>query len=647
MTSSSQTCTIVFQPAGRSGSTAPGSTILEAARSLGVGIESICGGQQTCGKCAVVIEEGDFARHGLLSSRQHISLPDESELRTLLRRRLPAEARLACAARINGDLLVNVLPESQSQKQVVHKIAALRHVEVDPIVRLCLVRVAQPDQEIPSLRAEVLRQLERHFDLRGVEFDLPALQELPGAVRAGGGEITLTVWDDRRILSVQPGLQQRVLGLAVDIGSTTLAVYLCDLRSGELLATAAEMNPQVAFGDDILARISYCAAQPDGLERLQRLVVAAVNTLGEQAAALAGASAGEIVDCVWVGNSVMIHLALGIDPASLGQVPFTPVSAAALDLPAAQVGLGFHPAARLHVLPLIAGYVGADCVAAILAEDLHRSDEITLLVDAGTNGEIVLGNRDGLICTSSPIGPAFEGAQITYGMRAAPGAIERVRVDGRTLEVDFQVIGNPLYSRAAGKGEIQARGICGSGILEAVAELYRVGVLLPGGRFDPHCDSPRLVRAADGQAGFVLATAEQSVNGEPILLTQADVRAVQLAKAALFSAADYLLRHSGVAQVERVALAGGFGSLLDAGRAMQIGMIPPCAPERVRAVGNAAGDGARTALLNRAKRAQAAQIAANVRHIIMPQQAFFQEQFVAALAFPPREDGQSFIDRWS
>lgn len=639
MTSQSSFCKIVFQPAGRSGTIACGSTILDAARSLGVGIEAICGGQQTCGKCAVVIEEGNFARHGLVSSHEHLSPAGESELRTLQRRRLPAEARLACAARIHGDLLINVLPESQSQKQVIHKTAGVRPVEIDPIVRLRMVRVNNPGEETGSLRAEVLRQLQHHFDLRNVDFELPALQELPGAVRVGGGEITLTVWDDRRILNVQPGLQERVLGLAVDIGSTTLAAYLCDLRSGELLATTAGMNPQVAFGDDILARISYCATQVDGLERLQRLVVEAVTALGEQAAAQAGASAAEIVDCVWVGNSVMIHLALGIDPASLGQVPFTPVSAAAMDFPAAQVGLRFHPAARLHVLPLIAGYVGADCVSAILAEDLHHSAEVTLLVDAGTNGEIVLGNRDGLICTSSPTGPAFEGAQITYGMRAAPGAIERVRVDAQTLDVNFKVIGSPQWSRAAERGSVQARGICGSGILEAVAELYYAGVLLPGGRFNPQCISERLVRSEDGQWGFVLATGEQSANGEPILLTQADVRAVQLAKAALFSGADYLLRHSGVEQIERVALAGGFGSLLDAGRAIQIGMIPPCPPERVQAVGNAAGDGARLALLNRGKRAEAAWIAAHVRHVVMPQQVLFQDQFVAALAFPPRESG--------
>jgi uncharacterized 2Fe-2S/4Fe-4S cluster protein (DUF4445 family) len=612
-----------------------------------MGIEAMCGGQRTCGKCAVVIAEGEFARHGLISSRAHLSAPDDDELNQLSMRALPAETRLACVARVCGDLLVNVPPEAQLQKQVIHKTAGVRQIELDPIVRLCLARLAKPDEETGSLRAEVLRQVEFRFGLRGVEFELPALQELPGAVQAGGGEITLTVWDDRRILRVQPGLQERALGLAVDIGSTTLAVYLCDLRSGELLASAAGMNPQAAYGDDILARISYCAAQTDGLERLQRLVVEAITELGEQTAEQAGAAASDIVDCVWVGNSVMMHLALGITPASLGETPFMPVFSTALDLPAAQVGLGFHPAARLHALPLIAGYVGADCVAAILAEDVHHRVELTLLVDAGTNGEIVLGNREGLICTSSPTGPAFEGAQIAYGMRAAPGGIERVRVDEQTLEVDFQVIGSPLWSRAAGEGAIRARGICGSGILEAVAELYRAGVLLPGGRFDPQCRSRRLVRAEDGQWGFVLAVGEQSASGNPILVTQADVRAVQLAKAALFSGANYLLRHSGVEQIEQVVLAGGFGSLLDAGRAMLIGMIPSCPPERVRAAGNAAGDGARIALLNRAKRREAEWIAENARHVVMPQQALFQEQFVAALAFPPREGGQTLIDRWS
>lgn len=627
-------CRIVFQPSGRSGNVAAGTSILEAARQLGVGIEALCGGQELCGKCLVQVEEGNFPKFDVHSSLEHVSAVGLQEKRWLERHELRGGMRLACAAQVSGDLLVSVPLASQAQKQVVRKAASLKTIDLDPTVRLVCLHLPPAELNDRSDLERIRTILAERFSLPAVDFDLAAVQALPAALKAAKGELTLTIWKERQVIRIQGGTHDRPLGLAVDVGTTTLAAYLCDLRTGELLATTSSMNPQVSYGDDIMSRISYAVETPGGLNQLHQAVVNAITELAQQAAAEIGAAAGDIVDCTLVGNSVMHHLLLGVNPAALGQLPFTPVVGCSLDVRAADLGLSLNAGARAHILPLEAGYVGADNVAVILAEAPHRQDEITLIVDVGTNGEIVLGNRQRLVCTSSPTGPAFEGAQITHGMRAAAGAIERVRIDPVTLEVRFKVIGNPLWSDEAPAGELQARGICGSGILEAVAEMFACGVILPNGRMNKDCPSERLILYNHKQMAFVLATAAQSLNGEAVVLNQADVRAVQLAKAALFSGAQFLMKELGVDHIDRIVLAGAFGSLLDQRRAMQIGMIPDCDLERVTAVGNAAGDGARIALLNQAERREADRLALWVEHVTTPLEGEFQNEFVAALAFP-------------
>lgn len=625
---------IIFQPSGRGGAAAVGETVLDAARRLGVGIEALCGGKEICGKCQVVVEEGNFSKYDLQSSLKHVSPPGAQESRWLKKNQLSGGARLACSARIQGDLLVTVPAASQQNKQVVYKAASTKVIDLDPIVQLIFLNLHPAGLKDRSDQERILAQLAKDFSLPDVQFDLAALQSLPASLEKGRGELTLTLWNKSCIIRVQPGYDDRPLGLAVDIGSTTLAAYLCNLRTGELLATASGANPQISYGDDIMSRISYAVETPDGLQQLNRCVIKAITTLAKQATAEVGAACADIVDCTLVGNSVMHHLVLNINPAALGRLPFTPSAGGALDVRAADLGLDFNQGARVHVLPLEAGYVGADNVAVILAEAPHLQDEIMLVVDVGTNGELVLGNSQRLVCTSSPTGPAFEGAQITYGMRAAAGAIERVRIDPGTLDVRFKLIGSPLWSDQDQPAHIQARGICGSGILEAVAELFTSGVILSNGRFNKNCPSPRLVRYKDQQAAFILAWGDQSINGEPIMLTQTDIRAVQLAKAALFTGAQFLMKELGVDHVDRIELAGAFGSLLDKQRAMQIGMIPDCDLERVTAVGNAAGDGARIALLNKGQRKEAERIARWVEHVTTPLEGEFQQQFVAALAFP-------------
>ena len=632
---------VVFQPYGRAGMVAAGTTLLEAARQLGVGIEAICGGHETCNKCLVQVEVGEFPKHNLRSAAEHLSQPGERERQYRQKRNLPPGSRFSCSARVLGDVLVTVPEESQAHKQVVLKAASGRIIDVDPIIRLYYLELESPQVGEAADQSRALAELVRRFGLSGVEFDYPALPELSDALRQAGGAITLTVWNDRLITRVQA---EQPLGLAVDIGSTTLAAYLCDLRTGQLLATASAMNPQVTYGDDIMSRISYANEQASGRERLHRAIIRVLNQLAQTAAEQVELTPQEIVDMTIVGNSVMHHLFLNLNPKSLGQSPFIPVVQEPLDLRAADLGLRLHPGARLHVLPLEAGFVGADNVGVILAEQPHQQDEMMLIIDVGTNGELLLGNRRRLLCTSSPTGPALEGAQIMHGMRAAEGAIERVRIDPETLEVRFKVIGQSGWSDTLPPADLQARGICGSGIIEAVAEMFTAGILRADGRFVKNIASPRLIRM-DNLDAFVIATADQSASGVPVVVSQKDVRMIQLAKAALYVSAQLLMRSLGIEHVDRIILAGAFGSVIDPRYAMTVGMIPDCDLARVSTAGNAAGDGARIALLNKSQRVEARRLARWVEHVDQPLEEQFQRLFLAALDLPHSIDPFPHLER--
>ncbi len=636
-------------PSGSKGAVPRGTNLLDAARALGVEIESICGGSQTCGKCQIVVEEGTFLKHGLTSSAGHLSVPDAREAAYRQKHDLAEGRRLACACEVVGDLLITVPEESQARKQIIAKAATERAIDVQPAVRLVYVEVEAPDLESRGGDWERLQAgLQAQWGFQPVDIDplcLPALsaalQHRDSALAAGRRGVTVAVWREREVLRVQPGYAEGAYGLAADIGSTTIVAHLCDLRTGAVVATEATMNPQVRFGEDLMSRVSYAMTEPQGTARMHRAVIAALNDLAARAAARLGLTPDAILDAVLVGNPVMHHLLLGIDPTPLGGAPFALAVAGAVDLKARDLGLKFHPAARTHVLPCVAGHVGADHVAVLLAEAPHQQDEIMLVVDVGTNAEMSLGDRARVACASSPTGPAFEGAQITHGQRAAPGAIERVRVDRDTLEPRFKLIGLEAWVEPgqAPAGAERATGICGSGIIEAVAELYLAGAIDADGRVNPAAAerSPRV--RLNGRSGeYVLADAAQTASGREIVVTQNDVRAIQLAKAALYTGVKLLMAHRGVERVDRIVLAGAFGSYIDPQHAMILGLIPDCDLERVVAVGNAAGDGARIALLNLAQRAEAARLAASVEHVQTAVHPDFQDQFVAAIALPHARD---------
>jgi uncharacterized 2Fe-2S/4Fe-4S cluster protein (DUF4445 family) len=633
---------VIFMPSGRRGRIEQDTSVLDAARQLGVEIESICGGKLTCNKCRIRVEDGQFPKHKIHSSEDHLSPASEQE-RLLLEKLNSQECRLSCTAKIMDDVLIFVPEESRGQKQIIRKSATERAIDIDPAIRQYYVEVDQA--ELGQHRGDWGRlqdALTAKWDLPHLNIELRVLRQLQTTLRQENWGVTVTVWQDQMVIDVQPGYVEGTYGLAVDIGSTTVAGHLCDLRTGEVLATESMMNPQVAYGEDLMSRISYANENSDGLNKLHQAILDALNNLAAKAARTAGIHARNIQDAVFVGNTTMIHLLLGIHPRELGGAPFALANRDGMDVKAQEMGLRLHPDARVHILPAEAGHVGADNVGVLIAEEPYKQDDIILIVDVGTNAEIVLGNKDWMFSASSPTGPAFEGAQIVHGMRAAPGAIERVRIDPVTQEPRFRVIGEDRWSDewdvapgAALEAQPQhlAAGICGSGIIEAIVELYLAGVLLADGRFNPNCQAPRL--HWDGPVGsYELASARQTTNGQPLFVTQRDVRNIQLAKAALYAGAKLLMNRANVTQVDKVILAGAFGSYIDTKHALVLGLVPDCDLAHVYAVGNAAGDGARIALLNKQKRIEAQKLVEWVTYVETAVDPDFQAEFADAIHIP-------------
>ncbi len=461
---------VIFQPAGRQGDIAAGTSLLDAARQLGVEIESICGGRQTCSKCQVRIEEGYFARYGVELAADHVSGEAAREESYRLEKGLLPGCRMSCAALVQGDVLVTVPEESQAHKQVVRKAATERAIRINPAARLCYVELAPASLEDErSDWARLADELAARFGLERdrLRIDFAILPSLQPALEAGRTRladgrlvhgVTATVWQEQEVLRVQPGYQELAYGVAVDVGTTTVVAHLCELRTGRLLATESCMNPQISYGEDLMSRVSYVMEHANGLAVLHNAVIQALNMLIEDATAVAGLAPQDVVDLVVVGNTIMHHIFLGIDPRELGGAPFAPAIKEPVDMKARDLGLRVNRGAMVHMPPVEAGYVGADNVAAVIAEEPHRRDAITLLIDVGTNGEIVLGNRHKLLSASSPTGPAFEGAQVRHGMRAAPGAIERVRIDPATLAVRFKVIGREEWVELRDSGQWRVSG---------------------------------------------------------------------------------------------------------------------------------------------------------------------------------------------
>jgi len=626
---------VVFTPSGRRGRFPTGTTLLDAARSLGVDIDSVCGGRALCGRCQVQPTIGEFAKHGVTSRAENLTPFSETEQRYADENGIADGRRLSCSAQILGDLVIDVPPESQVHRQVVRKRAEVHDIELDAAVRVYYVEVQEPDMHDPAGDLRRLKEaLDFEWRLQGLDCDFEVLHGLQRALRDGDWQVTVAVYEDRDIIAVWPGFHDGVFGLAVDVGSTTIAAHLCDLSSGEVVASAGVMNPQIRFGEDLMSRVSYIMMNPGGEVELTETVREALQALATEVSGQAGITTADILDVCVVGNPIMHHLLLGINPIELGGAPFALATDEAVRVRATEIGLHLHPAARVYVLPCIAGHVGADAAGVILSEAPYLRDEMNLIVDVGTNAEIVLGNRQRMLACSSPTGPAFEGAQISCGQRAAPGAVERVRIDAQTLEPRFKVIGCDLWSDepgfAAGVGPTGITGICGSGIIEVMAEMYLAGIVDTDGSIDGSLSSrsPRIV--ADGRTfSYVLHDGCVSLR-----ITQNDVRAVQLAKAALYAGVRLLMDRMRVDKVDRVRLAGAFGSHIDVKYAMVLGMVPDCDLAHVTSAGNAAGTGARITLLDKKARVEIEEVVRQIEKVETAVEPRFQEHFVEAMAIP-------------
>jgi uncharacterized 2Fe-2S/4Fe-4S cluster protein (DUF4445 family) len=635
---------VLFMPSGKRGRFPVGTPVLDAARQLGVYVESVCGGRATCGRCQIEVQEGNFAKHKIVSSNDHISPKGAKEERYERVRGLPERRRLSCSAQILGDLVIDVPQDTVINAQTIRKDADTRVIARDTAIRMCYVEIEEPDMHKPLGDLDRLKiALMKDWGLKNLEFDFYLLPQVQGILRKGNWTATAAIHKDAdsdiaRVIALWPGLKNEAYGLACDIGSTTIAMHLVSLLSGRVAASSGTSNPQIRFGEDLMSRVSYVMMNPDGREGMTVAVREAISGLVDKVCAEGNVQRADILDSVFVGNPIMHHLFLGIDPTELGGAPFALAVSGAVRIKASDIGLKLNQGARLYMLPCIAGHVGADAAAVTLSEGPHRQDEMMLIVDVGTNAEIVLGNRTRVVAASSPTGPAFEGAEISGGQRAAPGAIERVRIDPGTLEPKYRVIGSELWSDEPGFiDSVQATGvtgICGSGIIEVIAEMYLSGIISEDGVVDGSLGarSPRIV--PNGRTfSYVLK------EGEPkITITQNDVRAIQLAKAALYAGTKLLMEKQHTDHVDRIHFAGAFGSFIDPKYAMVLGLIPDCDLDKVSAVGNAAGAGARMALLNRGYRREIEETVSRIEKIETALEPKFQEHFVYAMALPNKVD---------
>ncbi|MCI5101670.1 ASKHA domain-containing protein [Phaeobacter italicus] len=636
---------VVFTPSGKRGRFPVGTPVLTAARQLGVDLDSVCGGRGICSKCQITPSYGEFSKHGVSVSDDALSEWNKVEQRYKDKRGLIDGRRLGCQATVQGDVVIDVPPESQVHRQVVRKRAEAREVTMNPSTRLYYVEVEEPDMHKPTGDMErLIEALDSQWGLKGVQTDLHILQCLQPALRKGNWKVTVAVHlgdasQSPKIMHIWPGYYEgSVYGLAVDLGSTTIAAHLCDLKTGQVVASSGIMNPQIRFGEDLMSRVSYSMMNKGGDQEMTAAVREGMNALFTQIAAEAEIDKALIVDAVFVCNPVMHHLFLGIDPFELGQAPFALATSNALSLRAIELNLNIHPAARVYLLPCIAGHVGADAAAVALSEAPDKSEDLVLVVDVGTNAEILLGNKEKVLACSSPTGPAFEGAQISSGQRAAPGAIERVEINPETKEPRFRVIGSDVWSDEEGFAQSIATtgitGICGSGIIEAIAEMRMAGVLDASGLIGSAEQTGTARCIQDGRTNAYMLWEGSAEGGPTITVTNPDIRAIQMAKAALYSGARLLMDKFGVEKVDRVVLAGAFGAHISAKHAMVLGMIPDCELDKVTSAGNAAGTGARIALLNLEARGEIEETVRNIEKIETAVEPRFQEHFVNASAIP-------------
>jgi uncharacterized 2Fe-2S/4Fe-4S cluster protein (DUF4445 family) len=609
---------ITVEPEGRILQCAPNSSLLGAFREAGVQIRAECGGQGSCGQCRVLIQ-----------TKTSIDKPTNQEHRLLTDAEILKGVRLACQTTVRKSIKVMLPIESRISLRQIQTEGLQITPEIDSTITKLLVQTSKPTlHDLRSDRSRLLDSLRDSYNLRKLNLSYEAVKKLPPLIRRTRGDLTATLWNNHRVIDLEAGdTTETAFGYAVDIGTSKIVGQLISLTTGQIVTTHSLENPQMIHGEDVISRITYAASHETGLQELRDLVTDAISSLLSAACQEADIQSSHIYEMTWVGNSAMHHILLNIPPLTLAVAPYTPAIKKPLDLSPKELGIHINKGGNVHSLPLIAGFVGSDNVADILSTQFNELQELSLLIDIGTNTEVNLGNREGIICCSCASGPAFEGAHIRDGMKAVAGAIERVTIDPSTFEVHSQVIGNqpPV-------------GLCGSAMIDVLAELVRNKIVDHTGRISPQHSQDR-IRRRNESLEFVIAWDHETAKNGDIVITQGDIRELQLAKAAIYTGCTMLLRHRKISSndIQRVYLAGAFGNYIQPENAIQIGLLLDINPKKVTLVGNAALSGARITLLSQKGRDKAQQIAEQASYIELGAEPAFNKALIAATYLPHQD----------
>ena len=642
MENRNSSATIVFTPSGIRGRVKKGTTILEAAQKFSVDLNSICGARGRCSKCQVELTFGEFNKLNIRSKETSVSERNETELIYRTKFHLSEERRLGCQTKILGDLVVDVPEDSQIHKQIIKKETNLRDFSLNTSVKAFYVQVSEP--QLDSLESDFERlkiSLKDDWNIQGVTCSVRVLKDLQEKLRRGNWGITVLLYYKENtvpeIVDIHSGYSEiPAFGVAIDLGSTSIAATLCDLNSGKIVGSMGIMNPQIRYGEDVMSRVSYCMMEEKGLATLNNSVIQGINELTRKIAEKHGIKLDSVFEIVFVANPIMHHLLLGIDPKELGQAPFPLALSDSLTIKSKDIGIILNPESYVYTVPCIGGHVGADAASVLIAEQPEKlKDTTTLLIDIGTNAEILLAKGEEIFACSCPTGPALEGAQISAGQRAAPGAIERVRIDPITKEPRLKVIGCEQWSNEEGFSEnvsgVGVTGICGSGIIEAVAEMRLAGLLDANGLIGSAAQTGSNRCTSSERTNSYLLYSDNKVS---LSITNMDIRAIQLAKAALHASFKILLEKSRVNRIDSILLAGAFGSQISPEHALIIGLVPDAQVSQIVASGNSAGAGAIIALLDVSSRREISSLVRKVHKIETAVEPSFQKHFVEGSSFP-------------
>ena len=612
---------VVFEPDGNTIITRSGSSIFEAATKAGNSIRFECGGKGKCGKCRVIINDTSAVTDMNEYEEKHLSQSDVN-----------AGYRLACQAIVHRNVSVFVPPESRIESRRIQTSGYEKEIAIDPLIKKIHINMAKPT--LTDVMPDYERVVEALHDQHGlaqldIEYDL--LKGLPDVLRKAEWNVTVTIWDGSRIVAIEDGdTSDRCFGAAMDIGTSKIVVYVIHLGSGETRGVGFIENPQIMFGEDLISRIAHATTNDNGLSALQDLTISGLNEALKDACREAQVSPENLYEATVVGNTAMHHILLGIEPRFIAASPFVPAVRRSMDVNAGRLGIDMNRNGNVHVLPVIAGFVGADAVADVLSSGIHESEDLSLLLDVGTNTELFLGNERDIMSCSCASGPAFEGGHIRHGMKAVTGAIEKISMDPRTYEVEYETI-----------GDAKPRGLCGSAIIDIVAEMFRASLINNSGRLDLRTKTERL-RRSDNVSEFMLVSAEESATGREIMITQKDIGEIQLAKAAIYTGCSILMKRKGVtgADLKHVMIAGAFGNYINPENAKAIGLIPDVPSDKMRFLGNTAVTGAKMALISREAREQAEEISKKVRYIELSADPDFKNEFASALFIPHKDKGR-------